>query len=216
MLPNQTWSPYNKLSIQHGGGRNPALYVSANNIPYQAARSVAVMRRQKQFYFKPYHHVTAANLRNVLESAGIACEVRNDRIGGGSQVVVVDEDDGEQEGEQPGDGDRLIHHVVGRGPETLLLLALALVWNRIAPARRLLLAGVFLPVLVTTMWGCKPLEDGPRRRRIVAREPPPSVRPTRTSTSPSANHTRAGRADSQYFTNSVTELLAEENSQVEY
>lgn len=66
VLPNQTWSPYNKLSIQEGGGRNPALYVSANNIPYQAARSVTVMRRQKQFYFKPYRHVTVANLHNVL------------------------------------------------------------------------------------------------------------------------------------------------------
>ena len=31
----------------------------------------------------------------------------------------------------------------------------------------LLLAGIFLPILVTTMWGCKPLADGPRRRRIV-------------------------------------------------
>lgn len=31
----------------------------------------------------------------------------------------------------------------------------------------LLFAGIFLPVLVTTMWGCKPLPDGPRRRRIV-------------------------------------------------
>jgi hypothetical protein len=66
VLPHQVWSPYNKLSIRQQGGANPALYVSANNIPYQAARSVAVMKRQKQFYFKPYTHVTAPRLRNVL------------------------------------------------------------------------------------------------------------------------------------------------------
>ena len=42
VLPNETWSPYYKLSILQKSGPNPALYVSANNIPYQAARSVAV------------------------------------------------------------------------------------------------------------------------------------------------------------------------------
>jgi multisubunit Na+/H+ antiporter MnhG subunit len=66
VLPHQRWSPYNKLSTLHHGGHAPALYVSANNIPYQAARSLAVMREQKQFYFYPYRHVTQADLGNVL------------------------------------------------------------------------------------------------------------------------------------------------------
>ncbi|HZC39069.1 MAG TPA: spermidine synthase [Streptosporangiaceae bacterium] len=65
-VPWQIWSPYNKLSLQQGSGTNPALYVSANNIPYQAARSIPVMRRQKQFYFLPYQHVSRADLGNVL------------------------------------------------------------------------------------------------------------------------------------------------------
>jgi hypothetical protein len=66
VIPNQVWSPYNKLSIQQTGGRAPALYVSANNIPYQAARSIAVMHVQKPFYFYPYQHVTRSDLNNVL------------------------------------------------------------------------------------------------------------------------------------------------------
>jgi hypothetical protein len=65
-VPWQIWSPYNKISLAQGGGTNPALYVSANNIPYQAARSLSVMRRQKQFYFLPYQHVNKASLNNVL------------------------------------------------------------------------------------------------------------------------------------------------------
>src|SRR5215472_3267846 len=66
VVPAQEWSPYNKLVYQQRGGANPALYVSANNIPYQAARSLAVMRKQKAFYFYPYRHVTKASLGNVL------------------------------------------------------------------------------------------------------------------------------------------------------
>ncbi|HEY6279943.1 MAG TPA: spermidine synthase [Streptosporangiaceae bacterium] len=65
-VPHQQWSPYNKLSVQQTSGRTPALYVSANNIPYQAARSLAVMRVQKKFYFYPYQHVTPAGLGHVL------------------------------------------------------------------------------------------------------------------------------------------------------
>ena len=64
--PNQQWSPYNKLSVQQSGGKTPALYVSANNVPYQAARSLAVMHVQKPFYFYPYQHVTRSSLHNVL------------------------------------------------------------------------------------------------------------------------------------------------------
>ena len=66
IIPHQVWSPYNKLSVQKRGGPTPALYVSANNIPYQAARSLAVLRKQKEFYFYPYRHVTRASLANVL------------------------------------------------------------------------------------------------------------------------------------------------------
>ena len=65
-VPHQQWSPYNKLSVQQTSGRTPALYVSANNIPYQAARSLAVMRVQKKFYFYPYQHLARADLGNVL------------------------------------------------------------------------------------------------------------------------------------------------------
>jgi Spermine/spermidine synthase domain len=65
-VPNQTWSPYNKLSVQFHRGRGPALYVSANNIPYQAARSLAVLRKQKPFYFYPYEHIPRSDLKNVL------------------------------------------------------------------------------------------------------------------------------------------------------
>jgi hypothetical protein len=66
MVAAQEWSPYNKLAYHHKGGATPALYVSANNIPYQAARSLAVMHQQKAFYFYPYRHVTRASLGNVL------------------------------------------------------------------------------------------------------------------------------------------------------
>jgi len=66
VVPAQEWSPYNKLAYHQKGGANPALYVSANNIPYQAARSLAVMHKQKAFYFFPYQHVTKASLGNVL------------------------------------------------------------------------------------------------------------------------------------------------------
>lgn len=66
VVPSQEWSPYNKLSYNQTHGATGALYVSANNIPYQAARSLAVMHRQKAFYFYPYRHVTKASLGNVL------------------------------------------------------------------------------------------------------------------------------------------------------
>lgn len=65
-VPHQYWSPYNKLSVVAVSGKNPALNVSANNIPYQAARALPVLKRQKPFYFYPYQHTTPANLRSVL------------------------------------------------------------------------------------------------------------------------------------------------------
>jgi hypothetical protein len=64
--PHEQWSPYYKLSVKHQGTTAPALYVTANNVPYQAARSLAVLHLQKKFYFYPYRHVTAASLRSEL------------------------------------------------------------------------------------------------------------------------------------------------------
>src|SRR5579859_2066845 len=64
--PAQQWSPYNKLTYYRTRGATPALYVSANNIPYQAARSLAVMHKQKAFYFYPYRHIARAALGDVL------------------------------------------------------------------------------------------------------------------------------------------------------
>jgi hypothetical protein len=64
--PGEQWSPYYKLSTQQQGTTAPALYVSANNVPYQAARSLAVLHKQKPFYFFPYRHVTKASLNDVL------------------------------------------------------------------------------------------------------------------------------------------------------
>ncbi len=65
-VPHQQWSPYYKISAQLSGKAHPALYVSANNIPYQAARSLTVLHQQKKFYFYPYQHVTRSALKNVL------------------------------------------------------------------------------------------------------------------------------------------------------
>ena len=65
-VPHQQWSPYYKISAQLSGKAHPALYVSANNIPYQAARSLTVLHQQKKFYFFPYQHVTRSSLKNVL------------------------------------------------------------------------------------------------------------------------------------------------------
>jgi hypothetical protein len=64
--PDQQWSPYYKISAQLSGKPHPALYVSANNIPYQAARSLTLLHQQKKFYFYPYQHVTRSSLKNVL------------------------------------------------------------------------------------------------------------------------------------------------------
>ena len=65
-LPAQEWSPYNKLVYHQTYGPTGALYVTANNIPHQAARSLALMHEQKAFYFYPYRHVPKASLGNVL------------------------------------------------------------------------------------------------------------------------------------------------------
>jgi hypothetical protein len=66
VVPNQRWSPYNKLSISEHGSSCRIITVSANNIPYQAARCLTSMHAEKPFYFYPYRHVTRASLNNVL------------------------------------------------------------------------------------------------------------------------------------------------------
>jgi protein-L-isoaspartate O-methyltransferase len=66
VVPQQRWSPYNKLAYVQTAGKYPALNVSANNIPYQAARGLPALHAQKPFYFYPYRHVTRAALNNVL------------------------------------------------------------------------------------------------------------------------------------------------------
>jgi protein-L-isoaspartate O-methyltransferase len=74
--PHEQWSPYYKISVERTGTSAPALYVTANNVPYQAARSLAVLREQKAFYFYPYRHVARASLHNVLViGAGLGNDV---------------------------------------------------------------------------------------------------------------------------------------------
>jgi hypothetical protein len=66
-IPNQIWSPYNKLSIVNSStGPAPGLYLSANNIPYQAAHTLPILQKYKPFYFYPYQHIAKSQLKNVL------------------------------------------------------------------------------------------------------------------------------------------------------
>jgi len=67
LLPGQLWSPYNKLTIQYKQfGGQPAIGVSANNVPYQMAVSLKAMNPAQTVYFYPYRHVTRESLGNVL------------------------------------------------------------------------------------------------------------------------------------------------------
>jgi hypothetical protein len=67
LAPGQMWSPYNKLTTQDVQvASQPAITVTANNIPYQTAVSLTAMRDRQPFYFYPYRHVTRASLGNVL------------------------------------------------------------------------------------------------------------------------------------------------------
>ena len=67
LAPGQLWSPYNKLTIKNERvAGQPAIAVSANNVPYQNAVSLDAMRRGNPSYFYPYRHVTRASLGNVL------------------------------------------------------------------------------------------------------------------------------------------------------
>jgi protein-L-isoaspartate O-methyltransferase len=117
-VPHQTWSPYNKLSIYQTSGKNPALNVSANNIPYQAARSLAVLARQKPFYWYPYRHVNKASLNNVLIiGAGTGNDTAVALASGAKHIDAVEIDPellrlGEQRApSQPYSSPRVILHV---------------------------------------------------------------------------------------------------------
>jgi protein-L-isoaspartate O-methyltransferase len=65
VTPNQYWSPYYKIiAVPHGG--NPALQVSVNNVPHQAAYRIDRLRRVEPFYFFAYRHLHHDPLNNVL------------------------------------------------------------------------------------------------------------------------------------------------------
>ena len=64
-VPNQMWSPYNKLAL-FTNHHSRTIQVSANNIPYQTARPLTTMHKKQPFYFFPYRHVPRASLGNVL------------------------------------------------------------------------------------------------------------------------------------------------------
>ncbi len=90
--PHQTWSPYYKLSAVVAG-KDSGLYVTANNIPYQAARSLPVLRSEKKFYFYPYQHVQRSSLKNVLiVGAGTGNDVAVALAQGAQHVDAVEID----------------------------------------------------------------------------------------------------------------------------
>ncbi len=90
--PHQVWSPYYKLSAVVAG-KDSALYVTANNIPYQAARSLPVLRNEKKFYFYPYQHVARSSLQNVLiVGAGTGNDVAVALAEGAKHVDAVEID----------------------------------------------------------------------------------------------------------------------------
>jgi MFS family permease len=90
--PHQVWSPYYKLSAVVAG-KDSALYVTANNIPYQAARSLPVLRNEKKFYFYPYQHVARSSLKNVLiVGAGTGNDVAVALAEGAKHVDAVEID----------------------------------------------------------------------------------------------------------------------------
>ncbi len=94
LLPGQQWSPYNKLTIQYKQyGGQPAIGVSANNIPYQMAVSLKAMNPTQTVQFYPYRHVTRASLGNVLIiGAGTGNDVAVALYEGARHVDAVDID----------------------------------------------------------------------------------------------------------------------------
>jgi Spermine/spermidine synthase domain len=66
LAPNDTWSPYYKITAVRPPGTHGVLRVSGNDIPYQTLYPLATLRRLESFYFFPYRHVTRSDLANVL------------------------------------------------------------------------------------------------------------------------------------------------------
>jgi hypothetical protein len=119
LLPGQMWSPYNKLAVNHvHEGGQPAVSVSANNIPYQTAVTIGDMRQLHPSYFYPYRHVTQADLGNVLIiGAGTGNDVAVALSEGARHVDAVEIDPlllgqvGKSHPDQPYRSDRVSMHV---------------------------------------------------------------------------------------------------------
>jgi hypothetical protein len=119
LLPGQMWSPYNKLAINHvHEDGQPAVSVSANNIPYQTAVALSAMRDNHPSYFYPYRHVTQADLGNVLIiGAGTGNDVSVALAEGARHVDAVEIDPlllnrvGQSNPNQPYRSDRVSMHV---------------------------------------------------------------------------------------------------------
>ena len=71
--PHDRWSPYYKVTAKHfaesvvaGNQTHDVLEISANNIPHQTAYPIETLRQIQPFYFFPYRHIAAADLKRVL------------------------------------------------------------------------------------------------------------------------------------------------------
>jgi hypothetical protein len=119
LAPGQLWSPYNKLTIKNERvAGQPAIAVSANNVPYQNAVSLNAMRRGNPSYFYPYRHVTRASLGNVLIiGAGTGNDVAVALSEGARHIDAVEIDPllllrvGQAHAEHPYRSDRVTKHV---------------------------------------------------------------------------------------------------------
>jgi hypothetical protein len=119
LLPGLLWSPYNKLTIQYTQfGGQPAIGVSANNVPYQMAISLKAMNPTQTVQFYPYRHVTRASLGNVLIiGAGTGNDAAVALYEGARHVDAVEIDPllllrvGQQDPDHPYQNSRVTMHV---------------------------------------------------------------------------------------------------------
>ncbi|MHB1446667.1 MAG: spermine/spermidine synthase domain-containing protein [Acidimicrobiales bacterium] len=88
----QVWSPYYKINARPLPAQH-ALEVSANNIPFQTVYPISELRRIQPYYFLPYRHTTAANMRKVLViGAGTGNDVAVALAHGARRVTGVEID----------------------------------------------------------------------------------------------------------------------------
>lgn len=88
----QVWSPYYKIDARPLPAQH-ALEVSADNIPFQTVYPLSVLRRIQPYYFLPYRHTTAANMRKVLViGAGTGNDVAVALAHGAKRVTGVEID----------------------------------------------------------------------------------------------------------------------------